>query len=257
MTDSQPDHTHRTSRRAFLGGAIALSAAACASSEKSHDVASSLPSSQQAPSNRPSSAAFVASGPRDKHRVALTFHTNGSTALAATLLATLAARHTSITAFIVGSWLEANSDFAKRITDGGHELANHTYSHPTFPTLTEDAMTQEVTRCRDILASLTGSGPTWFRPSGTTNGTDKPAPTVLKVAAAAGYSTVVGFDVDPSDYLDPGEAAIAQRVSAAVQPGSIVSLHFGHQHTIDALPAILSDLDRRGLETVTLTTLLT
>jgi peptidoglycan/xylan/chitin deacetylase (PgdA/CDA1 family) len=215
-----------------------------------------LPSRHATSSTQLSSAAFVSSGPRDKQRVALTFHTNGERALAETLLTTLAAHRTPITAFIVGSWLEANTDFAKRITDAGHELANHTYSHPTFPTLGEKAMTQEVTRCRDILTSLAGSGDLWFRPSGTTNGTDEPAPTILKVAATAGYSTVVGFDVDPSDYLDPGATAIAQRVMGAVQPGSIVSLHFGHQHTIDAVPTILRDLDRRGLEAVTLTTLL-
>jgi hypothetical protein len=41
-----------------------------------------------------------------------------------------------------------------------------------------------------------------------------------------------------------------------VQPGSIISLHFGHRGTIDALPAILRDLERRGLEQVTVGTLL-
>ena len=198
----------------------------------------------------------MSSGRRDRPRVALTFHTNGDRGLAETLLESVEAAHAPITAFIVGSWLEANTDFAARIRDAGHELANHTYSHPTFPSLTPSAMTEEITRCRDVLASLAGSGGRWFRPSGTTNGTDDPGATVLEVAAAAGYGTVLGFDVDPADYQDPGADAIARRTTGSVQPGSIISLHFGHQGTIDALPAILRDLERRGLEPVTVGTLL-
>jgi peptidoglycan/xylan/chitin deacetylase (PgdA/CDA1 family) len=204
----------------------------------------------------PTIAAFVSSGRRDKQQVALTFHTNGDRGLAETLLETVEAAHVSITAFIVGSWLEANPDFAARIHDHGHELANHTYTHPTFGSLTPSAMTEEVTRCRDVLASLTGSGGRWFRPSGTTNGTDAPSATVLRLAAAAGYATVLGFDVDPADYQDPGASVVSKRTIDTVQAGSIVSLHFGHQGTIDALPAILRDLDRRGLEPVTVGTLL-
>jgi peptidoglycan/xylan/chitin deacetylase (PgdA/CDA1 family) len=102
-----------------------------------------------------------------------------------------------------------------------------------------------------------GTGGRWFRPSGTTNGTDTPDPTVLDVASAAGYRTVVGFDVDPADYQDPGAPVISRRTIDAVQPGSIVSLHFGHPGTIDALPDILSNLDARGLRTVDVRTLLT
>ncbi len=65
------------------------------------------------------------------------------------------------------------------------------------------------------------------------------------LAAAAGrvgYRTVVAFDVDPADYRDPGAALVASRTLAAVQRGSIVSLHLGHEGTVQALPAILDGL---------------
>jgi peptidoglycan/xylan/chitin deacetylase (PgdA/CDA1 family) len=265
--DSEPPEPHELpGRRAFLAGAIALTAAACSSSSKGKGAGSSAASSSSTAPGASSSTAsqtapvtsaeFVASGRRDKQQVALTFHTNGDRMLAEKLLETVEAQHVQITAFIVGSWLETNTDFAKRITDGGHELANHTYSHPTFPKLDASAMSAEVTKCRDVIASLSGSGGRWFRPSGTTNGTDDPGPTVRGIAAAAGYPTILGFDVDPSDYLDPGATTIVKRTNDTVQPGSIISLHFGHQGTIDALPAILLDLRRRGLEPVTVGTLL-
>ena len=71
-------------------------------------------------------------------------------------------------AFIVGNWLDANPDWAKQLVDGGHELANHTYTHPTFASLSPDEMTAEITRCRDVLIRLTGSGGAFFRPSAPT-----------------------------------------------------------------------------------------
>jgi len=204
----------------------------------------------------PAAARFVVSGPTTKPRVALTFHTNGDLGLADQLLDELSARGTKVTTFVVGDWLEANPDMAKRIADDGHEFANHTYTHPTFLRLSRDAELDEVARCRDVLVRLTGGRGVAFRPSGTDDGTTSPGEQVLSVAADAGYATVLGFDVDPLDYQDPGAAAVTQRTLSAVHPGAIVSLHFGHPGTVEALPAILDGLDQRNLTPVTLSTLL-
>ncbi len=116
-------------------------------------------------------ARFVVSGPPDHRRVALTFHTNGDLDLADQLLDVLASRHVRMTSFIVGNWLEANPDMATRIADGGHEFANHTYTHPTFGQLSRDAMLDEIVQCRDVLTRLTGGAGAAFRPSGTDDGT--------------------------------------------------------------------------------------
>jgi peptidoglycan/xylan/chitin deacetylase (PgdA/CDA1 family) len=188
--------------------------------------------------------------------VALTFHASGDRGLAKRLLALVEARHVPVTAFVVGNWLDANPDLAERIVGGGHEVANHTYTHPTFLRLGPQAMRDEVKRCRDTLERLTGGGGTYFRLSGTTNGTEVAPASVLQLAGEAGYPVVLGYDVDPADYNDPGPSAVARATASALRPGSIVSLHFGHQGTIDALPDVLADLSRRRLEPVTVTTLL-
>jgi peptidoglycan/xylan/chitin deacetylase (PgdA/CDA1 family) len=258
VTERPADQPSTSGRRAFLTGAIAITAAACSPKRGGQAGATSsttgpAPSSTAAPTSLPP---FVANGPRDRQQVALTFHTNGDRALADKLLAVVKAHSAPITAFVVGQWLETNQDFAARALGDGHELANHTYTHLTFPKLDRATMTAEVIKCRDVLKVVTGTGGTWFRPSGTANGTDQPAATVLQVAAAAGYGTVVGYDVDPSDYKDPGAKAVEQRTIDAMQPGSIISLHFSHQGTLDALPAILAALKARKLEPVTVSTLL-
>jgi peptidoglycan/xylan/chitin deacetylase (PgdA/CDA1 family) len=195
-------------------------------------------------------ATFVDTGPKDRDRVALTFHTNGSLDLAQQLLDVLSAHSVVMTSFVVGEWLNANPTWADKITNAGHELANHTYTHPSFLTLSRDAMLDEIVRCRDVLERLSGSPTKFFRPSGTDDGTAALPDVVLDVAGEAGYKTVLGFDVDPHDYDDPGATVVTQRTLAAVAPGSIISLHFGHPGTIAALPAILDGLQEKNLTPV-------
>jgi peptidoglycan/xylan/chitin deacetylase (PgdA/CDA1 family) len=259
VTERPADRPSSTGRRAFLTGAIALTAAACSARGAARDAAGAGSTTSSTPGSTAAGEAlppFVANGRRERQEVALTFHTNGDRALADRLLAVVKEHDAPITAFIVGTWLESNRDFATKALAAGHELANHTYTHLTFPKLDRATMTAEITRCRDVLEAVTGGSGRWFRPSGTSNGTDRPSSAVLDVAAAAGYSTVVGFDVDPADYQDPGAKAIETRTMDAVQPGSIVSLHFGHEGTLEALPAILSALEARNLRPVTVGALL-
>jgi peptidoglycan/xylan/chitin deacetylase (PgdA/CDA1 family) len=198
----------------------------------------------------------VSSGPTDRAEVALTFHTNGDVAVAHQLLDVLDAHATRVTAFIVGNWLQQHPDWAQRLVSAGHELANHTQTHPVFGRLTTAQMREETIACRDVLRATSGSGGQYFRPSGTSDGTTPPSARVLTVAGDAGYPTVLGFDVDPGDYADPGAAAVASRTIAGLHPGAIVSLHFGHAGTVAAMPAILRELERRALTPVTASQLL-
>jgi peptidoglycan/xylan/chitin deacetylase (PgdA/CDA1 family) len=73
---------------------------------------------------------------------------------------------------------------------------------------------------------------------------------VLRLAGAAGYATVLSYDVDSRDFTDPGATAIRHAVAAAT-PGSVVSMHLGHPDTLTALPGLLDDLTARGLNPVT------
>jgi len=198
---------------------------------------------------------WVVSGPADRDEVALTFHTDGPLALIEAVLDIVEARDIALTAFVVGSWLDANPAMGDRLLAGGHELANHSYTHPGFEDLTPAQMQDEIERCRAALDRHAGSPGRWFRPSGTDNGIDSPSAATLAAAGAAGY-TAIGYDVDPVDYRDPGARAVTDRTLAAVVPGSIVSLHMGHQGTIDALPALLDGLAAKQLTPVSVGTLL-
>jgi peptidoglycan/xylan/chitin deacetylase (PgdA/CDA1 family) len=76
----------------------------------------------------------------------------------------------------------------------------------------------------------------------------------VTLAAAAGYPTVLSYDVDSQDFTDPGVAAIRRNVAKA-KAGSVVSMHLGHPGTLQAVPGVLADLAGRGLTPVTATRL--
>lgn len=196
-------------------------------------------------------AAEVMRGTGTRPQVALTFHGAGDPAIARDVLDVIAARGARITVMVVGSWLDASPELAGVITAAGHELGNHTWTHPILADLAEDDMAAEINRCRDLLVALTGGPGTFFRPSSAQHATDL----VRQVAGRSGYATCLSYDVDSTDWTDPGPRAIRQAVAAATA-GSVVSLHFGHPGTVGALPGVLDDLAARGLAPVTASTLL-
>ncbi|MGI8661924.1 MAG: polysaccharide deacetylase family protein [Acidimicrobiales bacterium] len=255
------------SRRAFLAGAAAIGLVACSGSSAPRAESSSSTNGSSGPGTTSSGSAtssaapsgparFVETGPRGRNEVALTFHTSGDDARISELLDVLAAHKTVMTAFIVGQWLDANLELGRQLHEAGHELANHTYTHPSFATLKPTAMADEVARCRAAIAHIVPDGGVLFRPSGTADGTGTPPAAVLAAAGGGGYPTVLGFDVDPFDYQDPGADAVANRTIAGLHDGAIVSLHFDHPGTITALPRILDAVASAGLTPVTASKLL-
>jgi peptidoglycan/xylan/chitin deacetylase (PgdA/CDA1 family) len=194
----------------------------------------------------------IVHGPRDRQAVALTFHGQGPVELVREILSACHAANAQITVFAVGTWLQATPTLGREILAAGHELGNHTWSHQQMKQLSAAEATREAQQGADALRTAVGTAGWWFRPSGTQHSTA----TIRAAAQAAGYQRCVSYDVDPSDYLDPGAAAVRDRTLAQVQPGSIISLHFGHTGTAAALPAILAGLSRKGLAPVTLSRLL-
>ncbi|MEX0169462.1 polysaccharide deacetylase family protein [Streptomyces sp. LMG1-1-1.1] len=211
------------------------------------------PAVAPAPRRFPGRPDEIAHGPRDRPRVALTFHGQGDPALARTLLGQAEQAGARVTVLAVGSWLDDHPDLARRVLDGGHDLGNHTQHHVDVNAMTEAEAHAEIEACATRLRRLTGSIGSWFRPSRTQHA----APAVLRAARRAGYPHVLSYDVDSLDFTAPDAATVVRDVTGAVRAGSVVSLHFGYPVTAAALPLLLADLDRRGLRAVTTTELLT
>jgi len=197
-------------------------------------------------------ARYVSSGPPGSDGVALTFHLSGDPAVVTRLLALLHERKVAITAFVVGKWLSANPAFATRLRADGHDIGNHTYNHLSMGRLGRSQTASEIGRGAAVLRERTGDIGRWFRPSGIA----VPTPTILTEAGRVGYPVSVGYSIDSLDFEDPGAAAVRANVARDLRGGAVVSLHFGHAGTIEALPGILADLAQRRLRPVTLSELL-
>ena len=209
------------SRRAFLGIASAAVVGACSSARRTGG-AGPAPTDRTGPAPTGASggaaaggpAGFVAHGPAESKQVAFTFHGSGDPGLLHELLAVAGRLGVAVTVFAVGSWLDQHPEVAGAILGGGHELANHTYTHPALGQASAAAVADEIVRCRDALTRHGGSPGSWFRPSGLA----VPSALILAEAGRAGYRTVVGYDVDPLDYQDPPAATIADRVGGRASP---------------------------------------
>lgn len=194
----------------------------------------------------------ITHGPRNKPEIALTFHGAGTPENAAALLKIFRDTKVPVSVFAVGTWLKAEPTLAKQILSDGHDLGNHTYSHTQMKTISAAKVDSEISLCAKELIALTGTHGSWFRPSGTQYSTAL----IRKTAQKYGYNKCISYEVDSHDYQDPGKAAVISNVMKSVKNGSIVSLHFGHQDTIDALPTLLEQLRSKGLTPVTLTQML-
>ncbi|MEU3403382.1 polysaccharide deacetylase family protein [Streptomyces sp. NPDC006670] len=215
--------------------------------------ATPAPAAAPAPRRFPGQPVEIAHGPRDRPKVALTFHGNGDPAIARAVLAEAEKAGAHVTVLAIGTWLDDHPDMARRILDGGHELGNHTHHHLAINSLPEAEAYAEITGCAQRLKRLTGSIGTWFRPSQTQNA----SPLVQKLAQRAGYPHVLSYDVDSLDFTSPGAATVISNVTGTIHGGSVVSLHFGYADTVDAMPPLLEELARRKLRAVTTTELLT
>lgn len=188
-------------------------------------------------------------GSRAHRRVALTFDGGPTPQYTPHVLALLRKYHVHATFFLRGQFIpghEARLRFERR---QGHELANHSFSHPHLPSGDELARTQR------LICHATGYTPCLFRaPYGEVDGA------LLGRARRQGMLTI-GWDVDSWDSLDDDLPAslIEHRVLDHVRPGSIILMHDGegpHPGTLTALGPILRALERRHLQVVTVGELL-
>ncbi|WP_042433071.1 polysaccharide deacetylase family protein [Streptacidiphilus anmyonensis] len=186
-------------------------------------------------------------GHRGSPRVALTFDDGPDPVHTRRVLEILERYGARATFFCVGHHVAALPDEVRRIAAAGHEVGNHSWSHPFLPDLTPDELREQIDRTTEAVAAVTGAAPTRFRPP-----YGALTPEVLAVLERH-PATLTMWDVDSRDWTRPGPERIAATVLGAAGPGSVVLMHEGagdRGQTVRALPSILEGLLERGLELV-------
>ena len=187
----------------------------------------------------------------DGRYIAMTFDDGPHATNTPKLLEMAAKRHIKLTFFVLGECVEQNPTVLQREVAEGHEIGNHSWSHPNLAKLSDEAVRSQLQRTEDIIVKTAGVKPKLMRP---------PYGELTKrqriwVNHDCGYKVIL-WDVDPLDWKRPGPSVVARRIIAGARPGSIILSHDIHPPTIEAMPQVFDALLAKGFKFVTVSELL-
>ena len=185
--------------------------------------------------------------------VALTFDDGPHAKYTSEVLDILEKYEAKGTFFLVGELAENNPEVVWRMYEDGHELANHTYTHPFRTTIPK--LLDEIKQTNETIYSITGYSPRLFRP---VEGQYTDA--LIDAVTKEGYKVVMwSWHLDTEDWKDPGVNKIVKKVVEGTTPGDVILFHDGggnREQTVKALEKIIPILKKEGYEFVTVTKLL-
>ena len=183
--------------------------------------------------------------------IATTFDDGPSATLTPKLLDLLAAHHIKATFFVIGENVAEHPEIVERAAHEGHEIGNHSWSHPNFAKMSDEGVRRELRRTDDAIKSAIGARPTLLRPPyGSLTARQK-----RWIHDEFGYQIIL-WDVDPLDWKRPGPAVVCNRILKETRAGSIVLSHDIHPGTIEAMPRTFDQLEAKGFKFVTVSELI-
>ena len=201
------------------------------------------------PEPKPAPAAPAPAPTTGNKVIALTFD-DGPGPHTAHLLDILDQYGAKATFFLIGSKVSSQANVVHSIHARGHQLGNHSWSHPELPKLPVDQIAGEIDRTNDAIKQATGVTPAILRPPyGAVNGV------VLEQLRLRGMSSIL-WSVDTRDWADRNSDIVCSRAVAGARPGAVILMHDIHQTSVGAVPCILSALKQQGYSFVTVQGLL-
>ncbi len=181
--------------------------------------------------------------------IALTFD-DGPGAHTPRLLDILKNNNVRATFFVLGCQIDTNPDLLPRMIEEGHEIGGHSWTHPVFNNLSDEALTKEIMRTREKITSLTGFDVVSVRP---------PYGAYNSRVKAVGKSLGVHFvnwNVDPVDWKTRNAQMTYNAIMRNVDHGDIILCHDTHCSTVDAMETLIPRLLAEGYRFVTVSELL-
>lgn len=185
----------------------------------------------------------------EEKRVAITLDGVWGAELTSQLLNIFAAHDLTITFFFGGYWLEDYPHVAKDIFEAGHEIGNHTLTHPHLSQLSAEEIKEELLKTEELILEITDTKPRFFRPPFGDYSNQ-----VLEVADELGYQTIQ-WSIDSLDWREPGPDFIVRRIKDQVFPGAIILMHNNAPDTPEALTMLIPYLLEEGYEILPLSQL--
>ena len=184
--------------------------------------------------------------------VALTFEAGGDPNVCGEILDILNATRTPATIFLAGNWSEQYPELVRRMAADGHELGNHSYTHPDLTQCDDGQVRDELRRTDETITHLMGQrANVWFRPP-----YDAIDQRVAQLARDEGYRLVQRSALDGGHW--PGETTpelVQARSLENAYAGAVLTYHLDSPKTLAVLAAIIADLRAAGYELVRLSDL--
>lgn len=148
------------------------------------------------------------------------------------------------TFFLVEFWARKHPDMVKAIHDRGHEIGNHSATHPKMSTLNESKIIDELKKTENVIKEITGERTILFRPPfGDYNNR------LIRTCKENNYY-VIQWDVDSLDWKEFSVDSVVNRVTKNVKNGSIVLFHNNAKYISEFLPIVLQKLTEEGYKIV-------
>jgi peptidoglycan-N-acetylglucosamine deacetylase len=158
------------------------------------------------------------------------------------------------TFYVTGENVKAFPDIAASVHCSGHELGNHTYSHPHLTALEKPEQLQELESTEALIQGITGSKPLTLRPPYFDYNEE-----VGELCEQLGYAVIGGVNFDTEDWREPGVEHIVTTSRRHIRNGSILVFHDGYgdrSQTVEAMRILVPELVEQGYELVTVSRLL-
>jgi len=187
----------------------------------------------------------------DEPYVAMTFDDGPSPENTPRLLDILKERDIKATFFMIGENAARFPEIVKRVLAEGHEIGNHSWSHPLLSKMTDDDVREQIQKTQDAITQACGYTPKLLRPpyGGFTTRQRRWANDIFGVK-------IIFWDVDPLDWKILDSAHVESEILKQTKPGSIILSHDTHKTTVDAMPVTLDSLLADGFKFATVSKLI-
>ncbi|MEV0380883.1 polysaccharide deacetylase family protein [Nonomuraea sp. NPDC050643] len=176
--------------------------------------------------------------------IALTFD-DGPGKYAGTLLDTLKKYDAKATFFLEGQYVKSRPSFVKRMATEGHELGNHSYSHPDFTKSEAATIKSEIQKTQDAVKKAAGVEPKLLRPPYGMADLQ-----VSDIAAEFGMPMIL-WTAGSQDWSTKNVEAIQKQTLAVAKPNGIILMHDWVKQTVDGMPSLIKTLKNKGFHLVT------
>lgn len=187
---------------------------------------------------------------RNDKKISISFDAAWGDEFTNDILDTLDKYNVKSTFFLVGFWVDKYPHRVEEIYKRGHEIGNHSSTHPNMSQLSREQIIEELQITEDKIVSITNKKPILFRPP-----FGDYDDLLIQTAKELGYYTIQ-WDIDSLDWKELGVEPVIDKVVKNVTDGSIVLFHNNAKYIREYLPIIIERLQEKGYEIVPISELI-